>query len=250
LAPMLTDDRKPVFESIKTVTIPEAIFRQIREKILSGELKPGDKLPSERELTEIFQRSRPSIREALRMLELYGLIQTTPGSGGAVVKSVSLTSVEQTLENVVLLKQMSITDLYEFRTVNEIAFVQWAVLRRTPEDLARMRGIVEQAERCRDAVAINSNNIEFHQAIVDAGKNEMAKVVFQVISKLISNAMLTGMLALPAERLNEHIAEIIKDHGALLKDIEDRNADEASTMMFRHISHFKYLLEKANQRFR
>jgi GntR family transcriptional repressor for pyruvate dehydrogenase complex len=240
---MLTDDKKRIFESIKTVTIPEAIFKQVREKILSGELKPGDKLPSERELTAIFQRSRPSIREALRMLEMYGLIQTTPGSGGAVIKNVSLSSVEQTLENVILLKQMSITDLYEFRTVNEIAYVQWAVLRRTPEDIAKMRGIMGQAESCKDAVAINNNNMEFHQAIVDAGKNDMAKVVYHVISRLISNAMLTGMLALPAEQLNLHITEIIKDHAALLNAIEDRNADEASTMMFRHVNHFKYLLE-------
>lgn len=241
---MPTDDSKPLFETVETLSIPEAIFRQVRDRILSGQLKPGDKLPSERELTEIFKRSRPSIREALRMLELYGLIQTTPGSSGAVVKSVSLSSVEQTLENVILLKRMRMADLYEFRAVNEVANVQWAVLRHTPEDIARLKAIVADAKNCAELDALNQNNTAFHTAIVETGRNGMARVVYNAMSGLISGAMLAGLSALPEERWKAHAADIVKDHGALVRAIEDGNADEASTLMFRHINHFKYLVEE------
>ena len=74
-----------IFHPIKTVRASEAIYEQIKDRIISGELKPGDRLPSERNMMELFQRSRPTIREALRMLERSGYIRTIPGSNGALV---------------------------------------------------------------------------------------------------------------------------------------------------------------------
>ena len=65
-----------IFHPIKTVRASEAIYEQIKDRIISGELKPGDRLPSERNMMELFQRSRPTIREALRMLERSGYIRT------------------------------------------------------------------------------------------------------------------------------------------------------------------------------
>lgn len=81
----------PLFTPAKTQRASEAIYNQIYPKIVSGELKPGDRLPPERELAEMFQRSRPVVREALRMLQQDGLLETSVGSaGGAVIRGISL----------------------------------------------------------------------------------------------------------------------------------------------------------------
>lgn len=73
---------KALFTPAKTQRASEAIYNQIYPKIISGELRPGDRLPPERELAEMFQRSRPVVREALRMLQQEGLIETAVGSSG------------------------------------------------------------------------------------------------------------------------------------------------------------------------
>ena len=70
---------KALFTPAKTQRASEAIYNQIYPKIISGELRPGDRLPPERELAEMFQRSRPVVREALRMLQQEGLIETAVG---------------------------------------------------------------------------------------------------------------------------------------------------------------------------
>ena len=71
---------KALFTPAKTQRASEAIYNQIYPKIISGELRPGDRLPPERELAEMFQRSRPVVREALRMLQQEGLIETAVGT--------------------------------------------------------------------------------------------------------------------------------------------------------------------------
>ncbi len=102
------EDKNPYgFKPVSSRRVSEAIFDQIREKILRGEIRPNDRLPSERALMEIFGRSRPTIREALRMLERSGLITTIPGSGGSVVKEISSQTVEQSLEGMVLQKSIT-----------------------------------------------------------------------------------------------------------------------------------------------
>ena len=93
---MASDRKKSLFQPAKTPSASEAIYNQIYPKIVSGELRPGDRLPPERELAEMFQRSRPVVREALRMLQQDGLLETTRGTnGGAIVRGVSLNSVGQ-----------------------------------------------------------------------------------------------------------------------------------------------------------
>ena len=75
----------------------EAIYEQLRELITSGALRPGDRLPSERAMMEQLHRSRPTIREALRMLEQGGYVASTHGASGAVVQELTIDGVEQPL---------------------------------------------------------------------------------------------------------------------------------------------------------
>ena len=92
----------------------EVIYDQIYLKIASGDLRPGDTLPSERELAEQFHRSRPSVREALRMLQQDGLLKISLGSaGGAVVQSISLKTVEEPLKKLVEIGAINLDEVVE-----------------------------------------------------------------------------------------------------------------------------------------
>jgi GntR family transcriptional repressor for pyruvate dehydrogenase complex len=235
------------FVPVTTRRVSEGIFEQIRDKILRGELKPNDRLPSERALIDIFQRSRPTIREALRMLERSGLIETIPGSGGAVIKNVSISTVEQPLESMILLKRITLGDLYEFRIVNESAYIQWAATRRTQDDIDKMRSVLEQAKECKDDWdAFFQCDIDFHLAIVEAGKNKMALIVHQVISQLISDIISAGLMKLSVREREKHRKDIIATHSAMLKAIEDQDVESARRLVSDHLDKFKRFMDTEN----
>lgn len=130
----------PLFTPAKTQRASEAIYNQIYPKIVSGELKPGDRLPSERELAEMFQRSRPVVREALRMLQQDGLLETSVGSaGGAVIRGISLKSVEEPLKNLVAMGAINLEELLEYRHINDRGCARLAAIHHTEEDAAALQ---------------------------------------------------------------------------------------------------------------
>lgn len=235
------------FKPVASQRVSEAIFQQIREKILHGEFKPNDRLPSERSLMEIFQRSRPTIREALRMLERSGLIMTIPGSGGAVVKEITSQNLEQSLEGMVLQKSISPLDLYEFRTINETANIEWAVQRRTAEDIEAMREIICQAEKCKnDWSQFFACDVNFHMAIVRAGKNQMSIIIHTVIAQLISDIIARGFLSLSTKAREQNRRDVIFNHKALLQAIIEQDTDKAKAIIISHLAEFRQFMKDEN----
>ncbi|MGI6326210.1 MAG: FadR/GntR family transcriptional regulator [Saccharofermentanales bacterium] len=242
------EDKNPYgFKPVSSRRVSEAIFDQIREKILRGEIRPNDRLPSERALMEIFGRSRPTIREALRMLERSGLITTIPGSGGSVVKEISSQTVEQSLEGMVLQKSITPLDLYEFRTVNETANVAWAVERRTEEDLLDLRRIIKRSEACRDDwEEFFACDIDFHMAVARAGKNQMSAIVHTVISQLIADIISRGFQRLsPGERA-KHRRNVIVNHKALCDAIARQDKKKAEGIIVSHLDEFRHFMIEEN----
>ena len=118
------------WQPVKTRRASEEIYLQLREFILSGQLKPGDRLPSERAMMAQLNRSRPTIREALRMLEQGGYIASTHGAG-AVVQEPSLHGVEEPLAEMIQLNQISLQELGEYRLNNDSTIAMWAAQRRS-----------------------------------------------------------------------------------------------------------------------
>lgn len=235
------------FKPVSSQRMSEAIFEQIREKILRGELKPNDRLPSERALIEIFQRSRPTIREALRMLERSGLIMTIPGSGGSVIKEISSQNIEQSLEGMVLQKSITPMDLYEFRIINETANTGWAAERRTEADIQTMREIIRQAELCKgDWNAFFACDVNFHMAVVKAGKNQMSVIIHTVVSQLISDMIAHGFLDLTAKERERHRKDVLITHKALLQSIVEQDAERAKDIIISHLNGFKHFMKEEN----
>src|SRR5512137_573419 len=102
------------FQPIKPKKVSSQIADQIRSSILAGEFTPGDKLPPERELAEMFGVSRPSVREALNMLSAAGLVESYQG-GGTVVKSLVETTAGNTLSDLIKVERARALDVIEVR---------------------------------------------------------------------------------------------------------------------------------------
>ena len=218
----------------------EAIYAQIASMILSGQIKPGERLPSERSMMEMLGRSRPTIREALRMLERNGLIKTVPGSRGAIVMRPDLLSVEEPLENLLNLSVISYSELLEYRRLNEVASAGWAAERRTEEDLRRIRSQLEAFSTEQGSFDdFSTLDIAFHQAIAEAGHNKVASMVDKVIHRLVSN-ILDGAYSKKSEPDRKLMMEQIRaSHGILFEAISSGDAATAREAMEEHMRLFE-----------
>src|SRR5512133_1220350 len=125
------------FKPIKPKKVSSQIADQIRESILAGDFTPGDKLPPERELAEMFGVSRPSVREALNILSSAGFVESYQG-GGTVVKSLVETTTGNLLTELIKVERERALDVIEVRKGLESWTAYYAAKRALPEDIRRM----------------------------------------------------------------------------------------------------------------
>ena len=173
---------------VKSEKISELILQQIKDAILSGTMKPGDRLPSERELVNRFQASRISVREALKSLETSGLLKIKPGSG-VFVAEVNSKAISRSLSSMLRIQRSSFNELTEARIVFEPSIARLASEKITPEDFLKMEENIQQA-----VASINSNSptfaldIEFHSIIAEATHNPVItltmKTFFDVLKEM------------------------------------------------------------------
>ncbi len=134
------------FKPIKPKKVSSQIADQIRESILAGDFSPGDKLPPERELAEMFGVSRPSVREALNILSSAGLVMSYQG-GGTVVLSLVDAGQGNALSELIRSQQERALEVIEVRKCMESWTAYYAAQRALPEDLRRMEEIVVSMEK-------------------------------------------------------------------------------------------------------
>lgn len=173
------------FQPAKTYRASEVIYDQIYQKIVDGKLQSGSRLPSERELAAQFGRSRPCVREALRMLQQDGLISINVGSaGGAVVQEVSMNTAEVPLQKLVDIGVISIDEIIDYRTYNDRCCAFLAAQHRTDEDIERLREIISRYnEYVSDSAALANIDFEFHQALAAASHNKLCILVSDIITR-------------------------------------------------------------------
>jgi GntR family transcriptional repressor for pyruvate dehydrogenase complex len=225
---------------VETRRASEAIYDQIKDMIISGDLKPGDRLPSERSMMEMMQRSRPPIREALRMLEGSGFIHTIPGSGGAVVREITSETVEEPLENMISLNQISHQELLEYRELNEVAFVGWAAERRTDADLAAIAACLKSAQAVtEDLDAFIASDIKFHELLTASAHNGVLSIVNRVLSRIILDLLRTRLHEYPIEESRRMCREILKMHKEIYQAIAQQDSAKAQEMMRHHLERFR-----------
>ena len=228
-------------EPVETKKASVAIFEQIRDKIVSGELKPGDLLPSERQMTEMLQRSRPTIREALRMLEQSGFIKTTIGTAGPVVQEYKLSNLSVPMENILKINEVTDYEVYEYRKESERFVTAWAALRRTKEDIENMQNIIEESKRCIDEkryLDILDLDLKFHEAIYKASHNKVAGILNSITHDITENSIEKVLVNAPEKERSAFVKKIVKAHTAIFEAIKEKDEKAAKAAITSHLESF------------
>ncbi len=138
-----------MFQTAKPTRVFQEVVAQIEEAILTGRIETGQTLPPERDLKEMFQISRGTLREALRVLEQKGLIEIRLGvGGGSVVKAMDTGGVTESLGLLIRSQAVSLQHLAEFREGVEGSIAAQAAERRTPADIRKLRDLLAVARAC------------------------------------------------------------------------------------------------------
>ena len=171
---------------------PQQIADELRTLIISGELDEGDSLGHEPELIERFGVSRPSLREALRILEAEGLISVIRGvQGGVVVHRPDQRLTARTAALVLQARNVSLADVFEARTIIEPAAVRLAAgARNRRTAVGRLRALItEQEEAIADPEAFGRANARFHQELVAMAGNQTLTIVAEMLSEVVARAV-------------------------------------------------------------
>lgn len=222
------------FKPIKPKKVSDQIAEQIRSSILAGEFKPGDKLPPERELAEMFGVSRPSVREALNLLSASGLIESYQG-GGTVVRSLMEPATGNPLSGLIRAERERALDVIEVRKGMESWTAFYAATRALPEDIRRLGQVVAGMERNLGERASSEDlDANFHILIARATHN----VVWLHLMQTIFDAMKEFQQGVwRAVYLTEEDQRTLLDHHrAVFEAIRDRKPEEARDAMLRHLT--------------
>lgn len=176
-----------MFKNIERKKLGDQVIHQLQEKISLGELKPGEKIPTETELMALFGVGRSTVREAVRVLAKAGLLEVRQGDGTYVLDR---TNNLEPLEH--RLRRASILEVYEVRRALELEIAKLAARRRSEEDLLAMR---ESLAKRREARRVNDNrsyvdaDLFFHLAIAAASKNSVLTDLYFSFSNTVRDAL-------------------------------------------------------------
>jgi DNA-binding FadR family transcriptional regulator len=230
------------FAPVKRRRAFEDIIVQIENAIHEGRLTVGDRLPPERELAEIFQVSRASVREALRVLEAFGVLSARRGTGaesGSILSAQNESPLSGLLRLYASLLQMPLMDLLDVREALETLTARRAAERAGPDEIERLSGIVESMRNCRKPEEFLTLDTEFHVTLARASGNSVAPLIMGALRDAIAHQMLRAFKAL--EESGNWMAErawLIREHGQLLETIVSGDPDAAAQAFSRHVHDF------------
>jgi GntR family transcriptional regulator, transcriptional repressor for pyruvate dehydrogenase complex len=228
------------FESIRRNKVYEEVARQLERMILK-KLHPGDKLPSERELAESLGVSRSSIRDAIRSLELVGLVEPRQGSG-TVVREISADTVMNPLTNVLRHKVELVTELIDFRKMLEPPLAGRAATHGSEEELDEMEDILHRQEaKFRAGELAIEEDSEFHYAIAMASGNSVVLKILDFVMDLLRETRERSLQTVG--RPHKSLA----GHRKILAAIKKRDPEAAKAAMRRHIEDIEEIVLNESQ---
>lgn len=227
-----------MYTPIHSGRLYEQVVAQIEGRILSGELRPGDKLPAERELAEQFGVSRTAIREAMKALTQSGLVEIQPGRGTFVTDSTSMV-VRHSLDRLVRVgNETGIQDLVEVREILEPEIAALAALRAGSEDIQAMENAVKAMDLAMDDPdTFIEADLDFHLALAHGSNNALIPILIDSLVDLLREhrkraASVEGGL----ERGQPF-------HKIILDAIKENDADNARESMRAHLEQVRKEIE-------
>jgi DNA-binding FadR family transcriptional regulator len=206
----------------------------------AGELEPGDALPPERALIEEMQVGRSTLREALRLLELQGIVTIKAGPGGGpIVARPDHRPLAHTLSLALQTAEVTFQELVEARRVIEGDLANLAAANAGKEDIEALQRSVDHMEAIRaDEEAFLDENLNFHEILADAAQNRLLNLFYASL-KEISDGHIMGVSYSKGSR-----AQTVKDHRAIALAVADGDREGAREAMTAHLSEFEAYIRR------
>jgi len=219
-----------MFRPLKKKRFSDQIADLIQKKILEDNLEVGTGLPSEIEMTQEFQVSRSVIREALRILEISGLVKIKKGPTGGIFVSYGYHApIKRSLNNLIISGEVTVDHLFDARLLIEPHIAGQAALRANDEDLKKFQALFEDsASHLDDPVRLKQNNLEFHLLLARASGNPVLAVMLESVFELLAERTLS-FVDLALER------KFFKIHKSIFEVITRRQSEETSRLIRKDI---------------
>ena len=220
--------------------VTHLLILQFQQMLSDGILSPGTKLPPERELAAHFKVARSSLRQALKVLEIMGVITQKVGDGSYLNRDAS-SVLAVPMEFLFLLDDTSVQELTELRFLMEPALAAKAAERANSDDIALLRQSILDLENSeRDRVRLVASDLLFHRAIFEASGNRLTGRLFHMIHRAMLNMMMVTSQLVDLEHT-------VAFHKPILAAIEQRDAALASKLMTAHLTDATELLARSRE---
>jgi GntR family transcriptional repressor for pyruvate dehydrogenase complex len=237
------------FTAIQQTPVSKQVSEQIKTLIIEGNLKPGDKLPSERELSRSLGVGRLSLREGLRILESMGMIETKYGvKGGSYVSAVGIDDLTRKFSDLLRLGNITIDTLYEARLEIGLISVKFFIKRGNDEDLGKLETCVKEQEALlKRGLRTRGKNLDFHRLLAEGSKNPVfifiQTALLQVIRQFLSQF----------ENPHQHSKKLLTANKRILKCLKEKDIAGASNAMRNYVlfynrQNLKALTKKKNSK--
>ena len=214
---------------LERMPVGEMVARRILDMVKSGALQPGDQLPTERDLAQSLNVSRPSVREAIRGLAILGVVRTVQG-GGAYISDLDADALLGPIQFFLSLQDLNVRELYDARSLIESDVARRAAVNIEAASLARLEAILVAQKDCLDNPdAFRASDHAFHEIIWIGSKNAFLKRIGESLN-VIGLEFRKRASESPAV-----LQQSYADHQVLLAALKDRDADAAAKAAERHM---------------
>jgi GntR family transcriptional repressor for pyruvate dehydrogenase complex len=230
------DAPQVAFTAVRRTRVFEGVAQQIQQLIVDGALKPGERLPAERELAARLAVSRSSVRDAIRILELGGLVVPRQGEG-TVVADLSPETVAAPIASILVRKRALIGELLDVRKMIEPALAARAAARASDEEIARLEEILErQAAKAERGESTVEEDAAFHYQVALAARNGVVQSVIDVLMQLLKETRARTLQTPGRPRRS------LEGHRRILSAIRRRDPAAAERAVRRHLEEIEHVV--------
>lgn len=225
---------------LKRAKTYELVVKKIKDEIFAGRLRPGDRLPGERQMSELLNVSRPSVREAIRILEAMEIVRSRPGNSvgsGLVVSTEPSRALSDLLGIHVALSSYSVPEVLSVRMALEVQAVRRIANRVTTIDLSQCADTLQRmADPLLDRETFLDLDTEFHVGLARASNNLLLGDLMAALREAVRRPMADAFDN--DEEWAERAVTLMSEHTAIFEAVSQGNADEAESLVRHHIEGF------------
>jgi len=227
--------KKIQYKPLKKNRLYEDVADQIKKTIFKGDLKPGDQLPSERDLAEMFNVGRPTIREALRTLSVLGLIESYQGFKGSVVKEVDIAQYFEAMGEqfvwMIKANEKSFKEMWEARKYIELGIAHLVAENANNQEIKDLEKYISKMEACGDDIKkYFPIAMDFHLKLAQISKNKMFHFIWKIFYEICMKGfpVFTGMYP-------DKVSKLLECNKIMLEAIKSREPDKIDKAMKNHV---------------